>query len=468
MARPAAAPVVRGLHARPELDDDLVGTYMQDAMERGGYRAALEYYDSEEAKKHEVPWHRLKARGWLLGRLGLYDRVQAWLEEASTWPDFDHFLAVGTSGQFAPRRTPALWLETPRPEGRNAGYLMTVEPAVDAGPDIAAVPDYIWSVMLILNTTGPIYSHAVLGAAAFLVGAGASRRARARAGCDLRHNLLRGARLHGAPDGCRRWIIADIDFDPRPVHRPHYYYDLTDEGIRALDGVRASGAPWPAAVEAAASDLAGMALPDLLEGACEMAGPVPGLGKMRCELGNLVSAWRDREEGVHAVRVGAADQTLADLGPPSKWHDPDDGPGSALDHLFCLAKVIRSAHKVACEAEPSTPVEDAVLRSLIGALQDLCRRHGRTVAAAVSLVGDSDSRDSVAGRTGEVPKRMPYEDATPALISDLYYCLAEYCKSRRLAVDPCSLPFPEQLTGDEKAAVAAALQKASPFHIGAG
>ena len=116
---PATALAVRALHARPELDDDLVGAYMQDAMERGGYRAALEYYDSKEAEKSDVPWHRIKARGWLLGRLGLYDRVNAWLEEAAAWPDFDHFSTAGTC-QCSPRRTPALWLEAPRPEGRNA------------------------------------------------------------------------------------------------------------------------------------------------------------------------------------------------------------------------------------------------------------------------------------------------------------------------------------------------------------
>ena len=58
--------VTRDLHARPELDNDLAGTYMRDAIEHGGYRAALEYYGSEEAKKSETVWHRLRARGWLL------------------------------------------------------------------------------------------------------------------------------------------------------------------------------------------------------------------------------------------------------------------------------------------------------------------------------------------------------------------------------------------------------------------
>lgn len=63
-------------------------------------------------------------------------------------------------------------------------------------------------------------------------------------------------------------------------------------------------------------------------------------------------------------------------------------------------------------------------------------------------------------------RRLRYTDATPAMISDLYYCLAEYCKSRRLAVDPCSLPLSEALTGDKKAAVIAVLADDSVFHHG--
>lgn len=52
--RSTTATVTRDLHARPELDNDLAGTYMRDAIEHGGYRAALEYYGGEEAKKSET------------------------------------------------------------------------------------------------------------------------------------------------------------------------------------------------------------------------------------------------------------------------------------------------------------------------------------------------------------------------------------------------------------------------------
>ena len=210
-----------------------------------------------------------------------------------------------------------------------------------------------------------------------------------------------------------------------------------------------------------------MALPDLLEGACALGGPLRDLGTMRGELGSLVGAWRDLEEGAQTTRVGVADRVLADLGPPAKWRDADDGPGSTLDHLLCLMRVVRSAHKVACEAEPHTCAEGAVLRALIGALQDMCRRHGGAVAAAASMGSGSGSVDD-AGRADGMLRRAPYEDATPALISDLYYCLAEYCRSRRLAADPCSLPFREQLTAEEKAAVAAALRCGSPSRSGPG
>ena len=155
-ARSVAVPAPRSLHARPELNDDLVGAYMQDAIGRGGYRAALEYYGSEEAKKSEALWHRLRARGWLLGRLGLYGQVQGWLEEASAWPDFDHLPAAGVHGGRAAYRPSALWLKTPEPARRSAGGLLTIEPAATANPDPCAVPGYIWAAMLILDATGPI------------------------------------------------------------------------------------------------------------------------------------------------------------------------------------------------------------------------------------------------------------------------------------------------------------------------
>ena len=436
-----AAP--HGLCVRPELDDDLVGAYVQDAIDRGGYRAALAYYDSEDAEKSEAAWHRLRAKGWLLGRLGLYDRMGGWLEEIAACPDFDHISAAGISGRPLAYRTPSLWLETPKPPGRNTGRLLTVESAAADGPTASRVPDYIWATMLILDAAGPICSHAGLGAAVSLAAAYPSRQVRNAARGDRLREPLRCATLHGAPERCHRWIIADIDFDPRPVNGPHYYYDLTDEGRRTLDKAKAAGAPWPMAVEEAAMGLEGVALPDLLERACGLGGTLNDLGKMRGELGCLVDAWRDRANGVQAVQVGAEDQTLADLGPPTKWHDADDGLGSTFDHLLYLMTVVKSTHAVACEAEPSTRAEMSVLLTLIGMIQDLCRRHGTAVAEAASAKASASGTlaGSAAGVTEPVERYPPYTDVTPALISDAYYCLAEYCRDRGLAVDQRSLPF---------------------------
>ena len=465
-ARSVDVPAPRSLHARPELNDDLVGAYMQDAIERGGYRAALEYYGSEEAKKSEAPWHRLRARGWLLGRLGLYGQVQGWLEEATAWPDFDHLPAAAHGGGAAYRPS-ALWLKTPEPTRRSAGGLLTIEPAAAANSDPGAVPGYIWAAMLILNATGPICSHAGLGAAAFLVGAGPDWRDLGATHGGPSYDPSRGARLHGAPEGCHRWIIADIDFDPRPVNKPHYYYDLTDEGRAALDAARGAGSPWTRATEAAASGLGGMTLPDLLENACGLGCDAQGLDKTRDELSKLLDAWTGRKKG-YAARVCAEDQTLADLGPPAKWHATDDGAGSTLDHLLYLMTVVRSAHAVAREAEPPTRAEGAVLGVLIGTIQGLCRRHGRAVAAAAPPAGRPpvSAPCSPAGAAEDAPRRPPYAAAMPAMISDLYYCLVEYCRSRRLAVDPCSLSLYEVLTEDERAATIKVLMDDSVFHHG--
>ena len=467
-ARSASTAELRGLCARPELDDSRIGGYMRDAIERGGYRAALEYYGSVEAAESDTPWHRLRAKGWLLGRLGLYDRVQSWLEEVAALPDFDHLSRALESSPSAPCRTPPLWLETPRPVPRSTDHILTVEPVATADPDIRAVPDYIWTLMLILDASGPVCSHAGTGAAMSLVAAGSDRRTAGTAHRDRRYDPLRGARLYGAPEGCHRWIIADIDFDPRPVNKPHYYYDLTDEGHRILDAAGRADAPWPSAVKAAASELEGMSLPDMLEGACGLGGMRQDLGGMRRDLGRIVDAWRNQADGRRASQVSPEDQVLADLGPPAKWHDVDDGTGSTLDHLLYLMTAIKTTHTVACEANPASSAEKAVLEVLIEAIRDMCRRHGREVAASASLARPppDSARGGAGDSPGAMPRWPPYADVTPTLISDLYYCLAEYCASRSLAVDPRSLPLSEQLTEDAKAVVIEVLERDSLYRGG--
>ena len=454
------------LHTRPELDSESTGSYMRDAIERGGYRAALEYYGSDEAKAAHTGRHRLRARGWLLGRLGLYDQVKSWLEEVAHLDNFDHLLSDARSVPRAGYRTPEMWMETPRPVPRSADRILTLEPVAAAAPDAGAVPDYIWNTMLILDATGPISSHAGLGAAAFLVGTEADRLMRGPEGGGCRYDPLRGARLHGAPEGCHRWIIADIDFDPWFVGMPHHYYDLTDEGRRALRDAKAAGAPWPKAVEAAASGLGGMSLPDLLEGACGLGGQREDLGRMRDKLALLLGAWDAQEKGIDAAPVSAEDQVLADLGAATAGPDSDASGGTPLDHMLSLMAVLEPAHKIACEAKPSTSAEKAVLEALIGALRDLCRKRAGTVMAAASSPAGLGAASGGGGtvKGGDATRRPLYSDAASALICDLYYCLGEYCESRSLAADPCRLPPSEQFTDEEKAEIIEALTKDNPLY----
>ena len=461
-------PAPCGLHARPELDSDTVGTYMRDAIERGGYRAALAYYGSDEAKESDTPWHRLGARGWLIGRLGLYDQMEGWLEEALALPDFDHLADAHASVQRTPYRPPAMWLEKPRPVQRSADHMLTVEPAAAPDLDIRKVPDHIWTAMLILDAAGPICSYAGLGAAAFLARMGADLQMCGTTDGDRRYSPHCGARLHGAPEACHRWIIADIDFEPWLINEPHYYYDLTDEGRGILGAARAGGAPWPKALEEAASGLAGMTLPDLLENACRSSGPHNDLGKTRDELARLLDAWDCQEKGTSTAPVCAEDQALVDLGAITNGPDSDGSAGSALDHLLCLVSVAESTHKIACEARPPSNAEMSVLQALIGALQDMCRRHAGALVAGASLeVPDAaaSARSGHAGRRGKDALRRPlYSAASSSLICDLYYCLGEYCESRSLAADPCRLPPSEQFTKEEKAAVIEALAKDNPLY----
>ena len=131
--------------------------------------------------------------------------------------------------------------------------------------------------------------------------------------------------------------------------------------------------------------------------------------------------------------------------------------------------IIDSTRAVACEAEPSTGVEAAVLQTLIASIQDMCRKHGREVASTLPTAKPPSAQaHSNSERRGDGARRRPlYADTAPAMISDFYYCLAEYCRSRRLAVDPCSLPLSEVLTEDERAAAIKVLEDDSVFHHGA-
>ena len=52
------------------------------------------------------------------------------------------------------------------------------------------------------------------------------------------------------------------------------------------------------------------------------------------------------------------------------------------------------------------------------------------------------------------------------MIGDLYYCLAEYCRSQRLATDPCNLPLFEVLSEAERAVAVEALRDDSWFRSG--
>lgn len=86
------------------------------------------------------------------------------------------------------------------------------------------------------------------------------------------------------------------------------------------------------------------------------------------------------------------------------------------DHAFCLGTVIESTHAAACEAEPSTCAERAVLQAMIGAMRCLCRMHGRAAAAAV-LPPDPSAVSFRGNRPepgGGAPRRPAYADATPA------------------------------------------------------
>ena len=199
---------------------------------------------------------------------------------------------------------------------------------------------------------------------------------------------------------------------------------------------------------------------------CGLGDLTRDLEKMEGELGNLVDAWDAQERGRDMPSVSAGDEALVDLGSIAKWPDIGDSLGSAMDHFLYLMTVVDSTRSVASEAEPSTRAEGAVLRTLVAAIQDMCRRHGGAVAATAPAAGVAAARPVHGDPPGqeEYTRRPPvYTDAAPVMISDLYYCLAEYCSSRRLAADPCSLPPSKSFTDEERDAVIEALKEDSLY-----
>ena len=102
----------------------MIGGTMRNAIEHGGYRAALAYYRSNDAKKSCTSLLRFRTTGWLLGRLGLYDQVQGWLDEAAGDVDLDPPAEPKNAGWRTAYRTPPLWMQTPRPVPLSSYCLM--------------------------------------------------------------------------------------------------------------------------------------------------------------------------------------------------------------------------------------------------------------------------------------------------------------------------------------------------------
>ena len=57
-----AATSLRGRYGRPEFDAEFAGAYTRDAISRGCYRAAPDYYGRMRAKTTQSPIHRISVQ----------------------------------------------------------------------------------------------------------------------------------------------------------------------------------------------------------------------------------------------------------------------------------------------------------------------------------------------------------------------------------------------------------------------
>ena len=224
-----------------------------------------------------------------------------------------------------------------------------------------------------------------------------------------------------------------------------------------LKYVRGDRAPWPRAAVKAAAGLAGKAVPDILEEACGLGGAPPAMDGIRGELGGLIRAWDSRKGGGRLAPTSPKDAVLAGLAPASRWRD---GVADVrLEHALFVMGAIKSVHEIACSAKTDGGASGAVLRVLIGKVQDRCRRLGAKIVGAPK---EARQLPTGLGRGDAAENEMRCRwhrlvGELPASVSDLYYCLSEYCKSRGLADDPIDRPLGEVLNEHEKAALAGVL-----------
>ena len=445
----------REQYDRPELDAEFVGHYMRDAISRGGYRAALDYYGGARAKRSEPPMHRLRAQGWLLGRLSPDAWKSEWMEGARACSEFDHMTGVADSARLEAEKRGAAIL------GREVRRLLRTEPADAAAPDPRGVPQRVWTVMLVLDAVGPVYSRTCLNAAAAAVDAEAGRRVYGGVRRDpARYDPL-GDRLHQAPRGCQRWIICDVDAEMLPLNEPHYYYDLTDEGRDALEYVKRDGAPWTKAAVRAAARLSDRAMPDILEEACGLDPHPRTMEGIGGELDGLIRAWGGSRGGRRHEPTSPKDAALADLAPIPKCRG--DAEMARLEHVLFIKCAVRMVHEIACGIKSSGGTDSPTAPVLIGKMQDLCRKFCKKVNDAPG----ERRRTKTVYEGGFLYTKMRqewrlYMGELPASISDLYYSLVEYCKCRGLADDPINRPLSEMSEGERAALIKMVLGDSAP------
>ena len=442
-------------HGRPELDAEFVGTYMRDAISRGGYRKALVYYGGTRAKRTKLREHRLRARGWLLGRLSPDEWAAGWMGEARACSEFDHMTGVADKARLEAERRIAASL------GREVRRLLKIQPVDAVPPEPRSVPQWMWAAMLALDAIGPVHSRAVLSAAVAVLEAEAGRRICGRVRCDPAAYDPLGGRMRQAPSGHQRWIIGDVDTEMLPLNEPHYYYDLTDEGKAALEYVRRDRAPWAKAAVGAAAGLSGKTVADILEEACGLGRFPRTMDGVRGDLEGLIRSWDSRKGGGHQVPTNPKDTVLADLVPVTKRQD--DAGVARVNHVLFVMGAADAVHEILCNTRPDSTGDSLVLRVLVGKMQDQFRKLGKKINDVPYEVKKRRKTDE----SGVLYAKMRqmwrlHVGELPASISDLYYCLAEYCKRRSLADDPIDRPLAETLTEREKAALAEVLSSDPP------
>lgn len=271
-------------------------------------------------------------------------------------------------------------------------------------PAPAGLPDRLWLPLLVLDTTGPLRSKALLQSITFLA---------QHEGKTNEYDF--GRHRYGPYSDCLDLDTASYPsliaynagepYDYQDYKAHHYYkYEITDKGKSVLSSITDKmDCNDIAHAKEAIARISGKPLCELLEAAHG------AFTTEKCDYSKLESRIRDDlSKSMPSIR------SIFDL--------------YVSEQAITILSVMDTARIMLSEAKTDGDAQRGVVLNLFTELTQKC-----IDAARAMRPGGGDSTEGPAF----------------AEINDLLYCIIQYCEDRNIARDPATKPLSETLTGDE-------------------